>query len=78
MKKCPLCDKMHDSQTAIMTKFIVIDRQGNQVGFGYVIWKDGTMREPTLFDNEGNRLPEQWYTLVAVEQELVIAPERIQ
>jgi len=78
MKKCPLCDRMHNSHTAIMTKVIVMDSQNNQVGFGYVIWKDGHMRKPTLFDKEGHPLPEDWYTLIAIEQGLVIAPEQIQ
>lgn len=66
------------NQTGVMTSFVVIDSDGEQVGYGYVVWKDGSMGHPTLFSNDGGALEANMYTLLAVEQQLVVLPKAIQ
>lgn len=67
-----------ESQSAVMITFQVFNHMGQHIGHGYLIWKDGITREPSLFTHDGEPLPEDWYTLIAESQHLVIAPEGIQ
>lgn|GEM_PF-4190558 len=49
------------------------------IGTGYLVTKsNGDISRPKLFDLNGNKLPQGWYTLKMTESKLCIIPKNIQ
>lgn len=72
--------KKHPTQSGMMHKVFVYSN-GALLGYGFVImYADGKMSAPELFDIGGNRLPENaWYEIqMSDEKYSVIVPRNIQ
>lgn len=55
--------KKSGTKSGIMHKLIVYDN-GAMIGYGFVImYPDGKVSAPELFDIAGKKLPEGWYQL---------------
>ena len=65
---------VHKSKTGVITIFEVFLWTG-RVGRGYLVWCDGITHQPVLSSDDGKKLPEEFYGLVATEQRIVVVSE---
>lgn len=65
----------------IMQKVYAYDKPGGVLmGSGWVIYTDdGSMTSPDLFDSNGTKLPQGWYTLLTTDEtKLIVIPRMVQ
>lgn len=79
LKKSLMKEKKTPFRSGVMHKLLVYDN-GAIVGYGYVImYPDGKVSAPELFNIKGDKLPEQWYQLQMTNDHFnVVVPRNVQ
>lgn len=62
--------------SAIMQKILVY-KGDTRIGYGYIIMRpDGRTMQPTLFNDDGEALPPDWYNLVMTDEQHLVVMNR--